>query len=98
MKWSEVELVEFFFLFGLRLYIPVNNFSVMLGRSHRFLGISITSTFWDVNVSCSRIQHGDPSEDRTPDLSLLSLMLQRRLPTSGVDWSGLEYVVKIILN
>ena len=31
------------FLFGLRLYVPVNNFSVMSGRSHRFLGI--TSTF-----------------------------------------------------
>ena len=41
-------------LFGLRLYVPVNNFSVMSGRSHRFLGI--TSTFWggEVNVSCSR--------------------------------------------
>ena len=35
----------------------------MSGRSHRFLGI--TSTFWEVNVSCSRIQHGDLSEDRT---------------------------------
>ena len=57
-------------LFELRLYIPVNNFSVMSGRSHRFL--DITSTFWEVNVSCSRIQHGDPSEDRTPDLSLPS--------------------------
>ena len=31
------------FWFGLMLNIPVNNFSVMLGRSHRFLGI--TSTF-----------------------------------------------------
>ena len=30
------------------LNIPVNNFSVMLGRSHRFLGI--TSTFRGVNV------------------------------------------------
>ena len=34
----------------------LNNFSVMLGRSHRFLGI--TSTFWGVNVPCSRTQHG----------------------------------------
>ena len=55
-------------LFGLRLYVTVNNFSVMSGRSHRFLGI--TTTFWEVNVFCSRIQHGDLSEDRTPDLSL----------------------------
>ena len=37
------------FLFGLRLYVPVNNLSVMLGRSHRFLGI--TSPFWEVNVA-----------------------------------------------
>ena len=48
----------------LRFNVPVNNFSVMSGRSHRFLGI--TSTFWEVNVSCSRTQHGDLSEDRTP--------------------------------
>ena len=54
------------FWFGLRLYVPVNNFSVMSGRSHSFLGI--TSTFREVNVSCSRIQHGNLSEDRTPDL------------------------------
>ena len=33
----------FLFLFRLRLYVPVNNFSVMSGRSHCFLGI--TSTF-----------------------------------------------------
>ena len=43
-------------------------FSVMSGRSHCIMGI--TSTFGEVNVSCSRIQHGDPHEDRTPDLSL----------------------------
>ena len=60
-----------FCLFGFRLYVPVNIFSVMSGRSHRFLGI--TSTFWEVNVSCSMIQHGDLSEDRTPDLSLRRL-------------------------
>ena len=36
-------LEVFVCLFGLRLYVPVNNFSVMSGRSHRFLGI--TSTF-----------------------------------------------------
>ena len=49
---------------------PSQLFSVMSGRSHRFL--CITSTFWEVNVSCSRIQHGDPTVDRTPDLSLRS--------------------------
>ena len=54
----------------LRFNVPVNIFSVMSGQSHRFQGI--TSTFWEVNVSCSRTQHGDLSEDRTPDLSLRS--------------------------
>ena len=34
---------KIFCLFGLRLYVPVNNFSVMSGQSHRFMGI--TSTF-----------------------------------------------------
>ena len=43
------------------LYVPVNNVSVMSGLSHRFQGI--TSTFGEVNVSCSMIQHGDLSED-----------------------------------
>ena len=54
-------------LFHLVLFlcnVPVYNFTVMSGRSNRFLGI--ISTFWEVNVSCSRTQHRDPSEDRTP--------------------------------
>ena len=68
-QWS-LRIEGFGFWFGLMLYAPVNNFSVMSGRSHCFLGI--TSTFGEVNVSCSRIQHGDPSDDRTPALSLRS--------------------------
>ena len=61
--------------FGLMLNDPVNNFSVMLGRSHRFLGI--TSIFFlfiffflggGVNMSCSRTKQGGPSGARTPDL------------------------------
>ena len=44
--------------------VPVKIFTVMSGRSNRFLGI--ISTFWRVNVSCSKTQHGDLSEDRTP--------------------------------
>ena len=71
-------LSDICFWFGLRLYVPVNNFSVMSGQSHRFLGI--TGTFWEVNVSLLRIQHGDPSEDRTPDLSLRSPTLYTRPP------------------
>ena len=50
------------------LKVIVNNFLVMSGCSHRFLGI--TSIFCEVNVSCSRTQYGDLSEDRTPDHSL----------------------------
>ena len=36
-RWAVLFL--FVCLFGLRLYVPVNNFSVISGRSHRFLGI-----------------------------------------------------------
>ena len=71
------------FIVGLMLYVPVNNFSVMLGRSHRFLGITSTVFFFlfffsfffgggGVNMSCSRRQHGDPSGARTPDLWIRS--------------------------
>ena len=35
--------------------------------------MGITSTFWEVNVSCSRIQLGDWSEDR---LHVVYLQLQ----------------------
>ena len=74
MKQTEetmkTDIVFFFCLFWVRLYVPVNNFSVMSGRNQHFLGI--TSTFWEVNVSCSRIQEGDLSKDRTPDVSLRS--------------------------
>ena len=59
--WIYIGADFILFLFGLRLYVPVNNFSIMSGQSHRFLGI--TSTFGEVNVSCSRLQHSDPSED-----------------------------------
>ena len=38
--------------------VPVNNFSVMSGRSHRFLGF--LPVLLGVNVSCLRTQHGDP--------------------------------------
>ena len=54
-----------FCLFVLWFNVPVNNFSVMSGRSHRFLGI--TSTFRGVNVS--RTQQGG-GRYQTPDLSL----------------------------
>ena len=40
---SELIIFFFFFFFLLWFNVPVNNFSVMLRRSHLFLGI--TSTF-----------------------------------------------------
>ena len=48
----------FFCLFGLRLYVPVNNFSVMLGRLSR--GGPVLSN--EDEVSCSRTQHPTPGE------------------------------------
>ena len=53
----------------LRLNVPVNNFSVMSGRSHRFLGNQPVLS--GSKVSCSRTQHGG-GRSRTPDLSLRS--------------------------
>ena len=61
-----------FVLFVLRLNVPVNNFSVMSGRSHHFLGN--LPVLWGSKVSCSRTQHGG-GRFRTPDLSLQSLTL-----------------------
>ena len=59
-----------FCLFGLRLYVPVNNFQSC--RDGATASWVLPVLFWEVNVSCSRIQHGDPSEDPTPNLSLPS--------------------------
>ena len=55
----------FFFRFvSLRLNVPVNNFSVMLGRSYRFLGI--TSTFESKCILFNDTTRSDPSGARTP--------------------------------
>ena len=43
---------KFMLVGSLILNVAVKKFSVMLGRSHRFLGI--TSTFWGENLPCSR--------------------------------------------
>ena len=56
MEWEKSRIEAEWLVGWLILNVPVNNFSVMLGRSHFFLGI--TSTFWGVNVPCSRTQHG----------------------------------------
>ena len=46
----------YLFLFVFLLYVSVNNFSVILGWSHRFLGIY--QYFGNLKVSCSRKLYG----------------------------------------
>ena len=46
MKQTEETMKQILFLVCSKLKIPVNNFSVMLGRSHRFLGITSTVFFF----------------------------------------------------
>ena len=53
----------------------------MLGRSHRFLGI--TSTFWVVNGPCSRTQHGLTRVGLEP-------------PTSGSGVRGINHQVTVL--
>ena len=79
---------EFWVVGWLILNVPVNNFSVMLGRSHRFLGI--TSTFWGVNVPCSRAQHGLTEWGSNPrPLDPESKALTTRPPRSpNSEWRG----------
>ena len=57
----------------------------MLGRSHRFL--DITSTFWGVNVPCSRTQHGLTRMGLEPPTSG-SGALTTRPPRSATEESG----------
>ena len=66
--------------------IPVNNFSVMLGRSHCFLGIY--QYFGELKVSCSRTQHGGRGI-QTQDLSIQSLTLYHlaTVPSCHLDES-----------
>ena len=89
-----VHIIFYFRLYGLMvgwlidLNVPVSNLSVMLGRSHRFLGI--TSTFWGVNVPCSRTQHGLTRVGSNPrPLDPESEALTTRPPRSPVWTNGL---------
>ena len=61
------------FLFVLIFNIVFNTFSVMLGWSHRFLGINQYSG--ELNVPCSRTQHADGRRDRTHDHLIWNPML-----------------------
>ena len=65
---SQIVLVWFVVLFN----VLVNNFSVILGWRHRFLGIY--QYFGELKVSCSMILHGGRGV-RTLDLSLRSMTL-----------------------
>ena len=68
-------------LFVLRLNVPVNNFSVISGQSHCFLGI--TSSFLN-KVSCSRTQHVG-GRFRNPYLSLRVRCSTTEPPRSPAD-------------
>ena len=53
---SMMVIVTIIIVVVLGFYVQVNNFSVMLGRSHRFL--DIYQYFGELKVSCSRTLHG----------------------------------------
>ena len=59
---------KMFCLFGLRLYIPVSIFSVISGRSHRFLGN--TSTFWELLTRINNLNTLHVYKERTDALDL----------------------------
>ena len=74
-------------LFGLRLYVPVNNFSVMF---RRFPGLKQYLAMKILKVSCSRTQHRAPGEIRTHDLAVKSgkcYMASRALQTIHLEES-----------
>ena len=52
IKQTEETMKQILFLVCLKLNVPVNNFSVILGRSNHFLGIITLGG--GVNMSCSR--------------------------------------------
>ena len=64
-----VALTLHYVLVWFLLNVSVNNFSVMLGQSHHFLGIY--QYFGELKVSCTRTLHGGRGV-RTLDLSLRS--------------------------
>ena len=78
----------------LRLNVPVNNFSVMSGRSHRFLGIS--STFRGVNESLLKdtTRWRYVLDPRSLALESEALPLGHRAPRLVMD-TGVVVVVKL---
>ena len=72
------------------LNVPVNNFSVMLV-------LGITSTFWGVNVPCSRTQHGLTRVGLEPrPLDPESEALTTRPPRSPFHKVGLIFTYDLI--
>ena len=83
-KWNEVSTSS-----GVQVWfnVPVNNFLVISGRSHRFLGIN--HVLLGVNVPCSRTQHAATSG--------LEPRISRRIPmlyhyVTGVQINQLLYL------
>ena len=72
-------------LFGLRFYIPVNNFSVM---SRQFSELNPVLGNED-KVSCSRTQHQAPGKIRTSDLAIKSPALYRANGAPSMSMVGL---------
>ena len=69
LQSANIGIDKNFCLFELRLYVSVYNFSVMPGRSHRFLGI--TSTFWEVLTRMNNLITLHVYKERTDAIDLL---------------------------
>ena len=75
-----------FYLFVLRLDVPVNNFSVMSGRSHRFPGINlqINTYLRDCPQILTRLNLGKNRLTYPAVLPIMKKMSVHRLPTLSI--------------
>ena len=91
-------MVKVFGLVCLMLNVPVNNFSVMLGRSHRFLGI--TSTFGGKYVllkdTTRRPEWGSNPRSLNPESEVLTTRPPRP-PANGQSHNRIEQVLYVKL-
>ena len=72
------------FWFGLRLNVPVNNFSVMLGRSHHFLGIISLDT-------TRRSEWGSNPRPLDPESEVLTTRLPRPYQKRDIARKKISY-------
>ena len=75
VHFTHSSMLSFVVLFALRFNVPVNNFSVMSGRSHRFLGFNQYSR----ELMGSGTQHGVTIK---PLLPISYLNLQTKSPSA----------------